>query len=334
MSREYSPDDAADALQYCDPGQPRREWVRLLAAAKDAGLSLDEVTTWSASAPNFSGNASVAAAWRSISAAGAVKAGTLFHEARAAGWKPRRADDPPRPARVAPAIPPAAVEPLRPKHVTLSEYGRDIWSDARPLAGTIGEQYLKARRCVLPPADGDLRFIAAPPYPKLGATPEERAAQPDFTGPALVALVTDIATGEPIGLHRTWICADGTKANTPGPARLLLGGHRKQGGVIRLWPDEAVTSGLALCEGIETALSLAHAFRPVWSAIDAGNMAGLPVLDGIECLTIGADNDAAGIAAAQKLGRRWADAGRTVSIVRPARAGLDLNDVIARGVAA
>lgn len=333
MARDYTADDALDALQFCDPGQPRREWVRLLAAAKDAGLSLDEVATWSAAAPNFSGNASVATAWRSISPGGAVKAGTLFHAARAVGWKPRRADDLPRPVRVAPVVSPAAVEPLRPKHATLSDYGRDIWSDARPLVGAIGEQYLKARRCVIPPADGDLRFIAALPYPRLGATPEERAAQPEYCGPALVALVTDVVTGEPIGLHRTWINGDGTKANTPGPARLLLGGHRKQGGVIRLWPNESVTSGLALCEGIETALSLAHAFRPVWSAIDAGNLSNLPVLDGIDCLTIGADNDPAGIAAAQKLGRRWADAGRTVSIVRPARAGADLNDVIA-GMAA
>ena len=320
--REYTAADAFDAGQFVPMDGTRDEWVRALAAGRDAGLTDEELIGLSACAPNYGGERATRAALRSIKP-GAVKAGTWFFLARQAGWTPRKDGEPPRAARPTPAPAPRPVEPVRTVHEGLSDYGRRIWSEARPLAGTIGAEYLLARRCVMPPADGDLRFHPARKHP-LG----------DYIGPALLALVTDAVTGEPISLHTTFICANGTKpANLPGPARLLLGGHRKAGGVIRLWPDESVTTGLALCEGIETALSLAHAFRPVWSAIDAGNLSGLPVLDGIECLTIGADNDPAGIAAAQKLGRRWADAGRTVSIVRPARAGADLNDVIAGAAA-
>ena len=321
---DYTEDDARDALHHCNPGQPRREWVRILAAAKAAGLSFDDVLSWSASAPNFGGPRDVVTAWRGIRADGAIGAGTLYHEARAAGWKPRRSDEPPRPAR--PPLPPAAprvVEPERPMFDTLSDYGRKVWGECVPLASTIGAAYLAARRCALPPEDGALRFHPARKHP-LG----------DYTGPALVALVTDSITREPLSLHTTFICADGTKpAALPGPARLMLGRHRKAGGVIRLWPDEAVTMGLGVGEGVETCLSLAHAFRPVWSLIDAGNLRAFPVLAGVESLVIAQDNDPAGRAAAAECAARWVAAGCTVSIVSAAQDGADLNDITKKDAA-
>ncbi len=314
--RDYTAADAFDALQHCDPGADRRQWVRLLAAAKAAELQFDDVLAWSASAPNFDSERDVMTAWRGIRADGGIKAGTLFHEARKAGWMPRQTTDAPRPVRQAPALALRPVEPAHALHETLSEYGRRVWAESHPLADTIGEQYLKARRCVVPPADGDLRFTAARKHP-LG----------DYTGPALLALVTDAVTGAPISLHTTFICADGTKpANLPGPARLLLGGHRKAGGVIRLWPDEAVTTGLCIGEGVESVLSLAHAYQPAWSLIDAGNLRTFPVLPGIEALVIAQDNDPAGRTAASECAARWAAAGCTVALVSAAHDGADLND--------
>lgn len=198
------------------------------------------------------------------------------------------------------------------KHETLSTYGRDLWNTCAPLSGTAAS-YLHGRRCLMPPADGDLRFHPALKHPS------------GHTGPALVGLITDAITCQPLSLHRTWIQADGKKANVD-PPRLLLGRHRKKGGVIRLWPDDAVTKGLGVAEGIETALSLAWAHTPVWSCIDAGNLAAFPVLPGVEVLTIGADNDVAGIAAAQECARRWAHADREVHITKQAQN--DLNDVL------
>jgi len=206
------------------------------------------------------------------------------------------------------------------KHETLSEYGRALWEACRPVSGP-ALAYLNARQCVVPPADGDLRW-----HPALVHKPSGKA------GPALVALVTDAVTREPLTLHRTWIQADGRKAPMD-PPRMLLGGHRKAGGVIRLWPDDAVSYGLGVAEGIETALALAHAMPPVWACIDAGNLAALPVLGGIESLVIAADHDDAGLKAATECARRWHRAGCAVQVVVPPRHKADLADVAQGGAA-
>ncbi|MDP1649585.1 MAG: toprim domain-containing protein [Rubrivivax sp.] len=203
------------------------------------------------------------------------------------------------------------VAPL--KRETLSQYGLELFGACIEVHSTIGEQYLLARGCVIPPADGDLRFHPALRHPS------------GYVGPALVALVTHAVTREPMTLHRTWVRADGTKADCD-PPRLLLGGHVKKHGVIRLWPDECVTYGLAVAEGVESALSLALAYQPVWACIDAGNMAALPVLAGIETLIVGADHDPAGIKAAGDCADRWAAAGVDVRVIAPATQRADWND--------
>lgn len=217
---------------------------------------------------------------------------------------------------VATALPPTKVANAS-KHETLSQHGRNLWDACVPLSG-VAVAYIQARRCCLPPADGDLRYQPFLKHPS------------GYTGPALVGLITDAVTRQPLSLHRTWIQADGRKADID-PPRLLLAGHRKQGGVIRLWPDEAVTAGLGIAEGIETALSLAWAYTPVWACIDAGNLAALPYLPGIDCLVIGADNDPAGSVAANDCADRWVDADAEVFITRQVEN--DLNDVLT-GVAA
>jgi hypothetical protein len=109
--------------------------------------------------------------------------------------------------------------------------------------------------------------------------------------------------------------------------RLLLKGHRKAGGVIRLSPDDAVTAGLGIAEGLETALTaLAAGWGPVWCCIDAGNVGAFPVVAGIGSLTVFADHDPAGRAAADKVAKTWTAAGREARIVLPPRPGDDLND--------
>lgn len=196
------------------------------------------------------------------------------------------------------------------KRSSLSDWGRRLWERCEPVSGP-AEAYLKARFCVIPSADSDLRWHPDLKHPN------------GHTGPALVALVTHAQTREPLSLHRTWIKPDGTKATDP--ARLQLAGHSLAGGVIRLWPDEAVTRGLGVAEGIETALSLAWAFQPVWALIDAGHLAKFQPLPGIESLVIARDNDAAGICAARECAAAWAAAGAEVFVTQQT-AG-DLNDV-------
>ncbi|SAL12072.1 Zinc-binding domain of primase-helicase [Caballeronia sordidicola] len=203
----------------------------------------------------------------------------------------------------------------KPKRDRLSGEWQEYWDALGPIAG-IGRDYLESRLCALPPRDGDLRYDPAARHPS------------GHVGGCLVALITDILTQAPISLHRTWINADGTKPAVDKPRLLLGDSHRKSGGVVRLWPDDAVCWSLGLGEGVETALSLAHCFKPVWAAIDAGNLSQFPLLPYVESLTIAADYDPAGEKAAQACADRWLDDGRNVQIFKSARESQDANDFI------
>jgi putative DNA primase/helicase len=194
------------------------------------------------------------------------------------------------------------------QHHGLNDWGMALWQSTQDLSG-VAAQYLRARHCVVPPY-GDLRWLPALKHPS------------GHVGPALVALITDVETNQPLSLHRTWITSTG-KADIENP-RLLLGNHSIVGGVIRLTPDDEVASVLGIAEGIETALSLAHAPLPVWATIDAGHLSAFPALRGISTLVIAVDNDPAGIAAATACADRWTDAGKTVLLT--AQPENDLND--------
>jgi hypothetical protein len=195
-----------------------------------------------------------------------------------------------------------------------SERAESIWRRTLPLRGSLGERYIAHRRGVIPPRDSHLRYL-----PPSGEYP-----------PSLCAAVSDAQTGKLISLHFTRLAADGEGKAGTDRDKLLLVRHRKRGGVIRLWPDETVSTGLAIAEGIESALGAAHRYMPVWGAVDAGNLAALPVLAGIECLMIFADHDEAGTRAAQQCAARWRAAGIEVHVWRPRTTGEDACDVARR----
>jgi hypothetical protein len=138
--------------------------------------------------------------------------------------------------------------------------------------------------------------------------------------------MTDPVTARPTGaVSRTYIDENlhkVCKAKTLGsPA-----------GIIRLTPDEDVSYGLCLAEGLETALSaMAKGLRPVWSTGSTALMRAFPVLRGIDCLTVIADHDASGAGekAARKVEARWRRAGREARIFIPGSPG-DLNDLLKR----
>jgi len=201
------------------------------------------------------------------------------------------------------------------KFTELSQWGRALWQSTRELSG-IAVQYLEHRRCVVPPAYGALRWHPAFKHPS------------GYVGPCLVALITDIQTGKPLSLHRTWITADG-KADV-NPPRLLLANHAIAGGCIKLWPDEDVSDTLGIAEGVETALSLAHAVTPVWSCIDAGHLERFPVLAGLTQIYIARDNDIAGVKAATACATRYHAAGRYVAISNQSQN--DINDTAGEAV--
>jgi len=223
-------------------------------------------------------------------------------------WPDARA----HPAHPALRLPPPPRAPL----IRWSAKADAIWRRTIPLAGTPAETYLRSRRCWVPDACD------------LGFRPSWRDR-----APALVARITDIVTAEPLNLLFVLLQPDGCgKANTQ-PNKVVLKGHQKRGGVIRLTGDADVTIGLNLAEGLENALSiLADDWAPVWATVDCGNLHNFPVLPGIESLTVFPDckrRDDPGLRAAEACGRRWGAAGREVQIVPPDSPG-DWNDTVRR----
>lgn len=185
-----------------------------------------------------------------------------------------------------------------------------IWRQAQPIVGTVVEVYLRRRGCAMPEAD-EIRYLK--PWSQ-------------YPWPRMVARVTDAMTGAPISLHFTALSLDGSGKAPIAKPKLLLRGHRKAGGVVRLCGD--VTLGLGLGEGLETCLSvMVTGWRPVWCAIDAGNIAAFPLLAGVDCLTVFADHDPAGMKAAMACQQRWRAAGRECTIAAPPAAGTDWNDL-------
>ena len=100
----------------------------------------------------------------------------------------------------------------------------------------------------------------------------------------IVAVMTDPVTAKPTGgIGRTYV-HDGrkvAKAKSLGPA-----------GIVRLNRDDDLLEGFHLAEGLETSLAaMSIGLRPTWSTSSTSTMSTLPVLGGIECLTILADHD-------------------------------------------
>lgn len=205
--------------------------------------------------------------------------------------------------------------PQRPPEteVAKADLAARLWREARPAAGSPVERYLAGRGLTLPP-DTPLRFHSSCPR---GA---ERL-------PAMVALMTDPASGAPCGVHRTFLLPDGT-GKAPGQAKMMLGAA----GVVRLVPDVAVTAGLGIAEGIETGLAIMQrGWSPLWAVGSAGGIARFPVLPGIETLTVfpDADDSGASLKAAQECAGRWYTAGVMVRFGTPP-AGTDFADLAGR----
>lgn len=204
--------------------------------------------------------------------------------------------------------------PINATPPTLHGLGIDkILDETTGLAGTVGAEYLIGRGCPLPPADGDLRF-----HPNL--------RRYGFAGPCLVGRITAACdASETLGLHLTWLKRGGGLWRRS--ERRYAG--RKAGGVVRLWPDECVSQGLGIAEGIETALATARVFQPVWATLDAGNLAAFPVLPGEVALSIFADRDKSGTGqkAALACAERWLAAGREVRVLAALRTGADMADL-------
>ena len=201
-----------------------------------------------------------------------------------------------------------------------TEAARRLWRRCRAIDGTHAEAYLRARglaRCRFPA----LRFHPALFYRDGGGVRRL---------PALVAAVT--GSDEAVcGVLRTWLDPDRPmKANVTRPRKAL---GRVHGHAVRFGQPGAGT--LLVGEGIETVLSIVTAIPDTVAAaaLSAGSLAAFAPPAGVTRLVIARDNDAEGVRAAERLVRRCARTGVTVTVIEPR--GSDFNDqLLAFGPAA
>lgn len=202
----------------------------------------------------------------------------------------------------------------------------DIWIAAAALGGYADPVtiYLHARG------------IFVQPPPALRCHPHLRyqdglEGAPSFH-PAMIAMVTG-ADGKAVTLHRTYLTADGRKADVPKPKKVMPGGGSMAGKApaIRLMPISDGVLGVA--EGIENALSAAliHGV-PCWALVSSGLMKTWEPPPEVTAVWIFGDNDPhyAGLAAASALAHRLSRDGRQVMLTMPERAGEDWNLVLLR----
>ena len=200
----------------------------------------------------------------------------------------------------------------------------DLWTQCVSLApGDPCTLYLKRRGIGgVGPLPEILRLHRALPYwhgaEKLGMFP------------AMVAPIV-AADGRTVALHRTYLTADGRKADLPSPKKLTGAAGPLAGACIPLHKPARGSIGIA--EGIETALAAWRASAvPTVASYCANNLAAWQWPAGVQRLVIFADNDKAGREAADALQARAVRVGLKSSVMTPTDAGADWLDVwAARG---
>jgi len=197
---------------------------------------------------------------------------------------------------------------------------RYLWRQCLPIMeGDPVHSYLCRRlavqRCVVPDC---IRLHPAMPYVHEGESLG--------TWPAMVAPLV-ASDGRPLALHRTYLDANGNKADVLGAVKKLTpAAGVLAGGSIRLHEPRHGVIGVA--EGIETALAASLASGlPLHAAYCAGALAGYLWPAGVQRLVIFADADPAGREAADKLKERALRAWLRCNVMTPTTDGADWCDV-------
>ena len=177
------------------------------------------------------------------------------------------------------------------------EKAATLWRRSLPATGSIAEIYLRQARGYRGPISPTLAFLPA-------MKPEHHPAMiaafgvPDEPEPGKLAIATLR------GIHLTLLKPDGSGKAGTGRDKIMVGSSTGSPIVVAPLND---LLGLVVCEGIETRLSVFEATGcGVWAAGSAGRMA--PLADAIpayiDCVTINAEDDAAGRKGAIELADR------------------------------
>jgi putative DNA primase/helicase len=149
---------------------------------------------------------------------------------------------------------------LRADDLCGTQYGLQILNESVSAAGTVVEERYLLNRGIKPPIPDVLRL-----HPALKHVPSGKVY------PAMIALVTDGVTGEPRGIHRTYLSADGMGKAPVSPEKMMLG--LSGGCAVRL---RAAPGPLLIGEGIETCLSAMQATgHATWAALSTSGVRAL-----------------------------------------------------------
>ena len=203
------------------------------------------------------------------------------------------------------------------------------WRNATPAAGSLVERYLQSRGITLPPPPS-IRFLS-----------RQRNWNDGLTYPTMISLVQRMPGDEDPGASRSAVSLidagahytflegggpDGPVVKAPIDVCKLTLGQLRYGGVW-LTPVEKICEQLAVAEGIETALSVMQITKlPTVAALSAAGMRSLRWPPQVRRLWIAADNDEAGLGAADALLERALGAGLQAHIKIPSGGKNDFND--------
>jgi putative DNA primase/helicase len=187
-----------------------------------------------------------------------------------------------------------------------------LWADAIDPRSTLAEVYLRSRSLILTDdvATNVLRFQQTCPFRA------ENTGETTFV-PALVAAFRSVDGDMVTAVHRIGLTADGKKIG-----RMMLGVVRRA--AVKL---DSISATLSIGEGIETCLAARQlGYAPAWALGSTSNIAKFPIIEGVKCLRILGEADAASQRAVKLCGDRWHDVGCKLQVVTPADGCSDLND--------
>jgi hypothetical protein len=164
-----------------------------------------------------------------------------------------------------------------------------LWSQRRPIAGSVAERYLREARGYGGPLPATLAFL-----PARGDHPPAMIATFGLAREVEPGVIA-IADGAVMGVHLTRLRPDGSAKATfedpDEPAKIMIG-HSTGSPIILAPPNDLL--GLAIAEGIEDGLSVHQdTGLGVWTAGSASRMPALADLVPayIDCVTVIGDDD-------------------------------------------
>lgn len=193
---------------------------------------------------------------------------------------------------------------------------QELWSEARPITGTLSETHLRRRGVTS--ASLALRHHPGVPAAVYAARGLRR--------PALLAAITAPA-GELTGVEVTYLAADGERARMALARKTI--GVRAPGAAVRLDPP---APRMLVGEGVATCLSAAaHFSLPAWALLSTGNLRAWRPPPGVRFVMIAADRGRDGERSARILGAALRVAGVHGAIRWPPAPFGDWNEAIPEG---